>query len=183
MRGLVLFALLAPGKRLNLQKIGQLSYNLDGLLNRYVLSRRIVGSKLAAGASHRLNDRLVNGWRCADEGFSLSQACRHTLGLKSGKKLSNCLILFRFHETSNLEAGGSNPPGRANTIKRLSGPEDYARDRRHRRRADQVAGLEGVLLTTDASAGMRADALAVVIVDIVACKLGGRSDHGFSAHH
>jgi hypothetical protein len=62
-------------------------------------------------------------------------------------------------------------------------PHDPDGAANERRRAYQVAGLEGVPLTTDASAGMRADALAVVIADIAASKLGGHSDPGFSARH
>ena len=61
--------------------------------------------------------------------------------------------------------------------------QDYARDWRQRRRAYAAAGLEKMLLTTDDSCGVRADALAAVIADVAAGKLSGRSDLGFSAHH
>ena len=61
--------------------------------------------------------------------------------------------------------------------------QDYARDWRERRRAYQAAGLEGFLLTTDDSAGVRADTLDAIINDVAGGELHGRADFGFSRHH
>lgn len=61
--------------------------------------------------------------------------------------------------------------------------QDYARDWRERRRAYAAAGHEAMLLTTDDLAGVHADQLSQVVRDIVAGKLAGCADLGWSMHH
>jgi hypothetical protein len=61
--------------------------------------------------------------------------------------------------------------------------QDYARDWRDRLRAYEAAGLKDSLLTTDDMSGVRAEELARVIDDLIAGKIEGRPDLGFSLHH